>query len=70
MSPIFDTKCLKCGTVYEDVLYTKGLEIHNCPKCGVKLEKLPPRVGVKFKGEGWTGRLDKLNKENEAMDDH
>ena len=67
---IFDTRCTQCRATYDDVLYTKGLETHSCPKCGALLEKLPPRVGVKFKGEGWTGRLDRLNKENEAMEDH
>lgn len=65
--PLFDTRCPKCKQIYEDVLYGKGLEIHTCPTCGMILEKLPPRVGIKFKGEGWTGRLDKLHKQDEDM---
>lgn len=68
--PIFDTRCSQCRATYEDVLYTKGLEAHYCPKCGAELERQPPRVGVKFKGEGWTGRLDKLHADDEAMQNH
>lgn len=54
--PIFDMKCPKCGKVFKDCHINNDAPIV-CPWCGkAKLEKLPSRVAIAFKGKGWTGK--------------
>jgi len=55
--PLFDMKCVKCGHIFEDYVVINNKPII-CPICKKgKLKKLPPRVGIIFKGEGWTKRF-------------
>jgi predicted nucleic acid-binding Zn ribbon protein len=52
--PIWDMKCKKCGQLRPDYgLSGSEMVIQKC-SCGGELEKMPPRVAVKFKGEGWS----------------
>ena len=48
--PINDWCCPKCGNMKEDVPDKTRFII--CP-CGAIMEKVPPRVSVRFKGEGF-----------------
>jgi len=61
--PIFDCKCPYCGAKNEDVhLDSNPLVINHveCAECGQLFNgwenRQPPRVGIAFKGGGWTKR--------------
>lgn len=58
--PIFDCKCPHCGTINEDVhikldpQYEHHIECWKCGEFFSENDRLPPRVGISFKGSGWT----------------
>lgn len=52
---IFDLRCRKCKRIMPDFkLAANGMIIQKCVCGSTDLEKLPPRVGIQFKGEGWS----------------
>jgi putative FmdB family regulatory protein len=51
--PIYEYKCLECGTHLEKMQKVSDAAPTVCEKCGGKLEKQWSRSGFQFKGEGW-----------------
>jgi putative FmdB family regulatory protein len=51
--PIYEYKCLDCGTHLEKMQKVSEEQLKICEKCGGKLEKQWSRSGIQFKGEGW-----------------
>ena len=55
MSPINDLKCKLCGRITIDYDMPKDGSIVQKCICGCEeFEKMPPRVAVRFRGEGWS----------------
>lgn len=52
--PTYDYECTKCGHTFEVEQSIKDKPLRKCPKCGGRLEKLPPKeVSLIFKGSGF-----------------
>jgi putative FmdB family regulatory protein len=51
--PIYEYKCLVCGTHLEKMQKVTDEPLKVCENCGGKLEKQWSRSGFQFKGEGW-----------------
>ena len=51
--PIYEYKCLICGTHIEKMQRVTDDPLTVCENCGGKLEKQWSRSGFQFKGEGW-----------------
>lgn len=51
--PIYEYKCLDCGTHTEKMQKITDEPLRVCEGCGGKLEKQVSRTGFQFKGEGW-----------------
>lgn len=51
--PIYEYKCLVCGTHLEKMQKVTDEPLKICENCGGKLEKQWSRSGFQFKGEGW-----------------
>lgn len=51
--PIYEYKCLDCGTHLEKMQKVSDEPLTVCENCGGKLEKQWSRSGFQFKGEGW-----------------
>ena len=51
--PIYEYKCLDCGTHLEKMQKITDEPLKVCEKCGGKMEKQVSRTGFQFKGEGW-----------------
>ncbi|HEY8563368.1 MAG TPA: FmdB family zinc ribbon protein [Pyrinomonadaceae bacterium] len=51
--PIYEYKCLDCGTHVEKMQKVSDAPLTVCDNCGGKLEKQWSRSGFQFKGEGW-----------------
>lgn len=51
--PIYEYKCLDCGTHLEKMQKVSEEALTVCENCGGKLEKQWSRSGFQFKGEGW-----------------
>jgi putative FmdB family regulatory protein len=51
--PIYEYKCLECGTHLEKMQKVSDAPLTVCENCGGKLEKQWSRSGFQFKGEGW-----------------
>lgn len=51
--PIYEYKCLDCGTHLEKMQKISEEQLKICENCGGKLEKQWSRSGIQFKGEGW-----------------
>ena len=51
--PIYEYKCLVCGTHLEKMQKVTDAPLAVCENCGGKLEKQWSRSGFQFKGEGW-----------------
>ena len=51
--PIYEYKCLDCGTHLEKMQKITDAPLTVCESCGGKLEKQISRTGFQFKGEGW-----------------
>jgi putative FmdB family regulatory protein len=51
--PIYEYKCLDCGTHLEKMQKVSDEPLKVCENCGGKLEKQWSRSGFQFKGEGW-----------------
>jgi len=51
--PIYEYKCVECGTHLEKMQRVTDAPLTICENCGGKLEKQWSRSGFQFKGEGW-----------------
>lgn len=52
--PIKEIKCAHCGKVYEDFGCKGPMVVQKC-ECGSDhFVRIPSKVAVHFKGEGWT----------------
>jgi putative FmdB family regulatory protein len=51
--PIYEYKCVDCGTHLEKMQKVSDAPLTVCENCGGKLEKQWSRSGFQFKGEGW-----------------
>lgn len=51
--PIYEYKCLDCGTHVEKMQKISDEPLKVCEKCGGKLEKQMSLSGFQFKGAGW-----------------
>jgi putative FmdB family regulatory protein len=53
LMPIYEYKCLDCGSQFEKMQKVSDLPLSVCEKCSGKLEKQWSLSGFQFKGEGW-----------------
>ena len=51
--PIYEYKCVDCGTHVEKMQKISDAPLTVCENCGGKMEKQVSRTGFQFKGEGW-----------------
>ena len=51
--PIYEYKCVDCGTHIEKMQKISDAPLTVCENCGGKMEKQVSRTGFQFKGEGW-----------------
>ena len=51
--PIYEYKCLKCGSVLEALQKINDKPLKKCPKCKGALEKVISPPALQFKGNGW-----------------
>lgn len=51
--PIYEYKCLECGSHFEKIQKSSDEPLKVCEKCNGKLEKQWSLSGFQFKGEGW-----------------
>ena len=51
--PIYEYKCLECGSHLEKMQKISDAPLTICDQCGGKLEKQWSLSGFQFKGEGW-----------------
>lgn len=51
--PIYEYKCLECGSSIEKMQKLADAPLTVCEKCGGKLEKQVSLSGFQFKGAGW-----------------
>jgi putative FmdB family regulatory protein len=51
--PIYEYKCLDCGTHVEKMQKVSDEPLKICENCGGKMEKQWSRSGIQFKGAGW-----------------
>ena len=51
--PIYEYKCLDCGSHIEKMQKVSEESLKICEKCGGKLEKQWSLSGFQFKGAGW-----------------
>ena len=51
--PIYEYKCVDCGTHVEKMQKVSDAPLMVCENCGGQLEKQWSRSGFQFKGEGW-----------------
>lgn len=51
--PLYEYRCLKCGTKIEKIRKFSDPPLTKCEECGGKLERLLSSPAFKFKGTGW-----------------
>jgi len=51
--PLYEYRCLKCGTRVEKIRKFSDPPFTKCENCGGKLERLLSSPAFKFKGAGW-----------------
>jgi putative FmdB family regulatory protein len=51
--PLYEYKCLRCGTSIEVLQKVGDSSLKKCVKCGGTLEKVISPPALQFKGEGW-----------------
>jgi putative FmdB family regulatory protein len=51
--PIYEYKCLRCGSHFEKMQKVSDAPFETCGKCGGELEKQWSLSGFQFKGAGW-----------------
>jgi putative FmdB family regulatory protein len=51
--PLYEYKCLKCGSVFELLQKANDLPLKECLRCGSPAKKILSPPALQFKGEGW-----------------
>ena len=51
--PLYEYKCLKCGSHTEKIEPVAGPHLKKCPHCGGKVESVITAPAIQFKGSGW-----------------
>lgn len=51
--PIYEYKCLKCGSVLEALQKVSDKPLKKCPKCKGPIKKVISPPALQFKGTGW-----------------
>lgn len=51
--PLYEYRCVKCGSQYEKIRKFSDPPLTKCEKCGGKLDHLLSSPAFKFKGTGW-----------------
>ncbi len=51
--PLYEYKCVSCGTNFEKIRKFSDPPLTKCEKCGGKLEHLLSSPAFQFKGKGW-----------------
>ncbi len=51
--PIYEYRCLKCGSALEILRKANDPALKECPKCGGSLKKIISPPAIQFKGSGW-----------------
>ncbi len=68
--PLYEYKCLSCGSSLEVLQKVNEPRLKKCPKCGGLLKKVFSPSALQFKGSGWYitdyAQNKKPEKENKA----
>ena len=51
--PLYEYKCLACGSSFEVLQKVNEPRLKKCPKCGGQLKKVLSAPAIQFKGSGW-----------------
>ncbi|MFC2169356.1 FmdB family zinc ribbon protein [Acidobacteriota bacterium] len=51
--PLYEYRCLKCGSVFEVLQKMNAPPQIKCLKCGGAIEKIISAPAIQFKGSGW-----------------
>ena len=51
--PLYEYKCLTCGSSLEVLQKVNEPQLKKCPKCGGLLKKIFSPPALQFKGSGW-----------------
>jgi putative FmdB family regulatory protein len=51
--PLYEYKCLACGSSFEVLQKVSEPRLKKCPKCGGLLKKVLSAPSIQFKGSGW-----------------
>lgn len=51
--PLYEYRCLKCGSHFEKIQKFSDPPVATCEKCGGKVERLLSSPAIQFKGSGW-----------------
>ncbi len=51
--PLYEYKCLTCGSSLEVLQKVNEPRLKKCPKCGGPLKKVLSPSALQFKGSGW-----------------
>ena len=51
--PLYEYKCVNCGSVIEVLQKLNDRPLHKCAQCGGTLTKLVSSSAIQFKGAGW-----------------
>lgn len=70
--PLYEYKCLTCGSSLEVLQKVNEPQLKKCPKCGGLLKKVLSPSALQFKGSGWYvtdyARKKKPEKEGKAKE--
>lgn len=70
--PLYEYKCLACGSSFEVLQKVNEPRLKKCPKCGGQLNKILSAPAIQFKGSGWYvtdyAQNKKPEKEKESKD--
>lgn len=51
--PLYEYKCLACGSSFEVLQKVNEPRLTECPRCGGLLKKVLSPPAIQFKGSGW-----------------
>lgn len=51
--PLYEYKCVKCGSQFEKIENVSAGRTKKCPKCGASAKRMASAPAIQFKGSGW-----------------